>query len=139
LSQDLFLDYGRKYRHHRRTNSGGVILMTLARQEIDVARKVKAIEYLKAELVDNNAQIMYNMLTGDEDELLDAISDLVLTAYILARRCGLDFAKLDLQVLEKARSKSENRDNLEKWYGDYTGLIHYLLERSGQVGERKLL
>lgn len=112
--------------------------MTLAKQEIDVARRVKAIEYLKAELVGNNAKLMYKMLSADEEEILSALGDLILTGYILARRCGLDLGKLDHEVLEKARGQAAARADLEKWYGDYTSLIHYLLERSGQVGGKLL-
>jgi hypothetical protein len=112
--------------------------MTLAKQGIDVARKVKAIEHLKADLLSTNAQIMQQMLVGDEEDLLCAFSELLLTGYLLAQRCGLDLKKVDRQILEEARSEASSGGNLEKWYGDYTNLVHYFLERSGQIGERKL-
>ena len=112
--------------------------MTLAKQGIDVARKIKAIEHLKADLLSTNAQVMQKMLVGDEEELLFAVCEHLLCGYLLAQRCGLDLKRLDRQILERARSEAASGCNLEKWYGDYTNLVHYFLERSGQIGERKL-
>ena len=113
--------------------------MTLAKQEIDVARKVKAIEYLKAQLVGTGAQVLFSLLEGEEQEILASLADLMLTGFILAKRCGVDFAQLDRQLLAKAREHAQSRGELEKWYGDYSSLVRYLLERSGQIGEGKIL
>ncbi len=114
-------------------------MMTLAKQEIDVARKIKAIEYLKAQLVGNNAQVMFQMLEGGEEEIISATADLLLTGFILARRCGIDYARLEREILDKARHAAQQRENLEKWYGDYTNFVHYLLARTGQLPEGETL
>ena len=114
--------------------------MTLAKQEIDVARKVKAIEYLKAQLVGNGAQVFFSLLEGEEQR--DPRLPCGFNAYWLhpgqTLRCG--FCAAGQAALAKAREHAQSRGELEKWYGDYSSLVRYLLEpqRADRRGENTL-
>lgn len=88
---------------------------------------MRAIEELKVNLIQAQWLIQHGTLNGLEDKILQGLADLVGMSYLLARRLGYDFSRLDrmlLQRLEELKDKDEM--NLEKQWGDLSLLLSYL-------------
>lgn len=95
--------------------------------EVDVVKGLKAIEELKVAIL--KAQWIYQegSLKGLEGDMLKGLAEMVSLSYLLTRRLGFDFSKLDrtlLQLLEEW--KEEDYHKLESQWGDLSLLIGYL-------------
>lgn len=96
--------------------------------EIDVVKGLKAIETLKVDLM--KAQCLFNegTLTGSEPDILRGLAEMVGLSYLLTKRLGYDYARLDrtlLQTLE--RWQHEEMADLEEQWGDIGMLLTYLV------------
>lgn len=103
--------------------------MVTGGREGGIAKNIKIIEWLRADLVTSLATLFKAMLKGSEDLILDALASLVMTCYILARRLGLNFSRIDLKVEEKLRQGIDENHELEKSYGDISSLLNYLVDK----------
>ena len=72
-------------------------------QDFDIARNIKAIEWLKTEIVIDAGQIGRALLNGKDELVLESIADSILCCYLLARRLGVSFSKLESAVEGRAR------------------------------------
>ncbi|BAF61070.1 MAG: hypothetical protein HPY89_12825 [Pelotomaculum sp.] len=98
-------------------------------QESGIAKNIKVIEWLKADLITSVSALFKAMLRGSEERLLDALAGLVITCYILGRRLGINFPRLDLKVEAKLRQGIDDDHEVERWYGDLSSLLNYLVEK----------
>lgn len=98
-------------------------------QESGFARNIKIIEWLKADLINSVAALFKALLRSNEELILDALASLHITSYVLARRLGINFVRLDLKVEAKLRNGIDQEHEVEKWYGDLSGLLNYLGEK----------
>ncbi len=103
--------------------------MTPGGSETDIARNIKVVEWLKADLVTSLSVLFKSMLKGSEERLLDALSGIIITCYVLGRRLGFSFSRIDTAVEAKLRQGVEESHEVEKWYGDLTMLLAYLVDR----------
>lgn len=103
--------------------------MGKASPEVDIARNIKTVEWLKAELVSGVGILLKSIYRGGEEAVLDAVSGVIVTCYVLARRLGLTFAKVDARVEAKIRLNITDGHETEKWYGDLSGLLRYMEDR----------
>ena len=103
---------------------GGVSL-DVQPQEIDVARNLKLIEWLKTELISTVSALFKAMLKTGEDSVLDALAQLIITCYLIGRRLGITFSRVDLKIENKLKANIERNHEIEKWYGDLSALSHY--------------
>lgn len=99
--------------------------------EVDIAKNIRTIEWLKTEVVSGTAALFRALLRGTEEQLVDSLAALVVSIYALARRVGVQYARLDAAVESTVRRSIGEGHELEKWYGDLSALIHYLEERGG--------
>ncbi|OPX84502.1 MAG: MazG-like family protein [Pelotomaculum sp. PtaB.Bin104] len=99
------------------------------RLESGIVKNIKVVEWLKADLVTSLAALFKSMLRGSEDLILDALASLMITCYILGRRLGINFPRLDLKIEEKLRQSIAEDHEMEKWYGDISNLLNYLSEK----------
>jgi len=95
-------------------------------REVDVARRAKVIEWLKLEIMDSTAQLFRGLWEGRQGKIIDGLSSLIVTSYLLARRLGVSYQELDDAILQKVRTNKENRHQLEEWDGDLSSLEHHL-------------
>jgi len=100
-----------------------------AGQKPGVAKNIKVIEWLKADIMASMSSLFKAMLRGSEERLLDALASIILTCYVLGRRLGISFSRLDLRVEAKLRQGIDNDHEVEKWYGDLSSLLRYLTEK----------
>ena len=71
--------------------------------------------------------VQHGALKGSEDEMLQGLADLDGMSYLLARRLGFDFSRLDRMLLQRLEDlKNSDEMNLEKQWGDLSLLLSYL-------------
>lgn len=59
--------------------------------------------------------------------MIQGLADLVGMSYLLARRLGFDFTRLDRMLLQRLEGLQESDEmNLEKYWGDFSLLLSYL-------------
>ncbi len=98
-------------------------------REIDIAKNARTIEWLKSELLNGVASLFKALLKGKEDAITDSLANIVIASYVLARRLGINFARLETKVENKLDLNIQEDHEVEKWYGDLTALRHHFQER----------
>ncbi|NPV26764.1 MAG: hypothetical protein HPY81_04745 [Firmicutes bacterium] len=96
-------------------------------REFNITRNIRVIEWLKAELVEAVAALFKGMLKGSEEAIVDGLASILITAYILGRRVGISFSRLDLMIQTKLKLSIHEAHEVEKWYGDLSALYEYLV------------
>lgn len=103
----------------------------MAKPELDIARNVRTIEWLKAELVGGVSALFKALMKNSEESILDALANVVVACYLLGKRLGINFSRLDLKVESKVGANISKAHEIEQWYGDFTAFRRYLEERTG--------
>ncbi len=103
----------------------------------DVARTARALEWLKAELAAAIAYSLRGMARGDQEATLDALSDVLLHSYLIARRLGINLKRLDMRAAHKLAVNIGAKHQLEEWYGDLSAVARHLEPRVGIRPERE--
>lgn len=94
--------------------------------ETGIVRNIKVVEWLKADLLTSLSALFRAMLRGNEERLVDALASIILNCYILGKRLGISFSRLDLKVEAKLRDGIDDDHEVERWYGDLTHLLSHL-------------
>ncbi|MFA6809150.1 MAG: MazG-like family protein, partial [Eubacteriales bacterium] len=68
--------------------------------EVDVVKISRAVEELKAEMLKAQWLLQHGTIHASEDHILDSLSGLVGLSYLLAKRLGFNYSRLD-RVLYK--------------------------------------
>lgn len=97
--------------------------------EGNIAKNIKIIDWLKADLLTSLSVLFKSMLRGSEERILDALASLVITCYVLGRRLGINYPRLDLKIEAKLRQGIDDNHEVEKWYGDISNLLNYLADK----------
>ncbi|HQA07798.1 MAG TPA: MazG-like family protein [Syntrophomonadaceae bacterium] len=95
-------------------------------REIDVAKNLKIIEWLKAELVDSVGALFKALLKTGNDAAADALAAIIIVAYLLGKRVGVSFHTVDTKVKAQLLANINNGHEVERWYGDLSDLLHYI-------------
>lgn len=95
-------------------------------RDMDIAKNIRMIEWLKTELLDNVSGLFRGFVKGNESILLDCLSNIVVFAYVLARRCGISFQELERSVVGKVEKSIELGHQVEEWYGDLSDLNDHM-------------
>ncbi|RJQ27378.1 MAG: hypothetical protein C4589_08425 [Peptococcaceae bacterium] len=103
--------------------------MLQSNQEVDIAKNIKIIEWLKADLLTSLAALFKATLKGREEVLLDALASVIITSYVLSRRLGISFSRLDLKIESKLRQGIDDNHEVEKWHKDLSTLLNYLADK----------
>ena len=97
--------------------------------EAQITKNLKVIEWLKADILAATTALYKAMVHGSEEIILDSLAGLVITAYLLGRRLGFGFSRLDLKVEAKLKQGVDTGHEMEEWYGDLSSLLRYRTER----------
>lgn len=100
--------------------------MESSKGQFDVARSIRVIEWLKAEMVGSVASLFKSMVNGGEDLIADCLAGIIMTAYILGKRVGIAHTRIDQRLKEKVSAGITDGHEIEEWYGDLTSLFRYL-------------
>lgn len=103
--------------------------MASSNHEVDIARNIRVIEWLKTELLGTVSALFRAMLKGSEEVILEALAGIVIMTYVLARRLGINFARLDIKIEGKLRSTIREDHEVEQWYGDLTAMLKYVSDK----------
>ncbi|TCZ75709.1 hypothetical protein E0485_16565 [Paenibacillus albiflavus] len=98
-------------------------------RDLDLAKRVKVIEWLKTEVIDQAAHLLKAIWEGSSSKIIDALASLISSAYILGRRLGISYRRLDEAVLEKMKQHRAEGHQLEDWYGDISALEDHISKR----------
>lgn len=104
--------------------------------EINIAKNIRIIEWLKAEIISGVGNLFKAMVKNSEEAILDALAGLMMGCYILGKRLGIPFSRLDLRVEQRLQSPQLKEHEIEEWYGDVSNLQEYLSERNYYLTER---
>jgi len=95
---------------------------------VDVVKCSKTIEELKVELLKAQWMVQHGTLNASETQILESMARLVGLSYLLTRRLGFDYSRLD-RVLYKQLDQWQKEDfmDLEMEWGDLSLLLGYLV------------
>lgn len=99
------------------------------KRDMDIIRNMRAIEWLKSELLSNIAYLYEVLAKGEEDtkdNLKDIVSNIVLTALLLSRRLGLSYEDVFSSLEDNVRANIIQQHKIEKWYGDLSELLELI-------------
>ncbi|MGI6553174.1 MAG: hypothetical protein GX779_02110 [Clostridia bacterium] len=95
-------------------------------RETDISRNLRMIDWLRAELVSTVGLLLKAMAKGSQELILDALAGGMIVLYVLGRRLGLTFSRIDLKVAEKLREGIALNHETEIWYKDLSSLLVHL-------------
>lgn len=98
--------------------------------ESDIARHLKTIAWLQADLLGSVATLFKSMADGGTEHDVESLAGLVMAAYLLGRRLGVPFARLDLQIETRLRQLVAEGHTMERGYGDLSALARHFSARS---------
>jgi hypothetical protein len=81
---------------------------------LDITTQIKAIERLKCELLSDLAALYESLRTPARVDGNEALASLLINVYLLARRLGLNFEKLNEEAVYKLRREILNGTGAEK-------------------------
>lgn len=93
---------------------------------LNVARNIKALEWLKTELAGSLAGLFKSLFKGDTEGALDSIAVMIIMAVLLAKRLGAFYGQVEQRIAEKINSLLAKSNPIEEWYGDLSSLKEYL-------------
>lgn len=94
--------------------------------ENDIARKIYTMEWLKSRLITEVGELFEGLYKGAEEVILEALASLLMIIYLVGRRAGIDFYKLDRTVEQKARRLFQNGPKEIQNNPDLQDFIRYL-------------
>lgn len=100
--------------------------------DLNIARNVRTIDWLRTEILDYVANLFKAMWQNREELMLDALAGLIMAAFLLGKRLGISFSRLENKLLAKLKASALEGHEIEKWYGDMTSLLDYWQERQVQ-------
>ncbi len=100
--------------------------MGLSKPDLDIARNLRTVEWLKVELLGSLASLFKALTSSSEERILDALANIIVGSHILGKRLGIPFSRLGNKVENKIKANIEQEHEIEKWYGDFSALLHYL-------------
>ncbi|TCO77989.1 MazG-like family protein [Marinisporobacter balticus] len=103
--------------------------MTPGDHNIDITRNIKTIEWLKSELLMTIASLYESLLrgvNGSQDVLVDVLANIILVTYVLGKRLGIPFSRIDMKIDDKIKLGILEKHKIEDWHGDLSELKQYL-------------
>lgn len=98
-------------------------------QEVDVAKRARVIEWLKAEMAEHVARFFKSVWEMNGQKILDSLASLIVSSYIMGRRLGIPYHQLDEAIKEKLEQHRKEGHQLEDWYQDISSLEDHLRKR----------
>ncbi|AOT73122.1 MazG-like family protein [Geosporobacter ferrireducens] len=103
-------------------------MTTGERNNLDITKNIKIIEWLKSELLTAIASLFELLIKGTkagQEALIDVLANIILVTYILGKRLGINFSTIDMKIEDKIRLGILEEHRVEEWYGDLSNLKQY--------------
>lgn len=101
-------------------------MAVLFSNESEILRKMRLIEWLKAELITQVGELYQAMAKNKEQAIGEGLAAIIVVCYILARRLGITFDSLDKSILKKVEQNIKNEHEVEKRFGDFSEYQQHL-------------
>lgn len=98
-------------------------------KESEILRKLRLVEGLKADLATSVAEVYQAMAQNcPQEEVSENLAQTIICAYVLGRRLGVDYERLDDIILEKIGQNIGRNTQVENWFGDLSQLKRHFKE-----------
>ncbi len=97
--------------------------------ESEILRKMRLIEWLKAELIASVARLYQAIAQNSEQAIKQGLATLVIFCFVLGRRLGIHFGDLDEAIQTRLKQEIDNENDVEKWFGDYSEYQRHLRQK----------
>lgn len=95
-------------------------------RESDMIRKIRLLEWLKAELAVGVGEVMRAIAGGVRAPMAESIARVVVSCYVLGRHLGVGYEELDEAVSRRLDAPLGAREQeIENRCGDYRALRRY--------------
>ncbi|WP_371375626.1 MazG-like family protein [Sporomusa aerivorans] len=98
-------------------------------QESDILRKLRLIEGLKADLLAEVGKLYRAMVHSNREAIGEALAQVIIFAFVLGRRLGIDFSEMDEMVNTRLGHNIDQEPEVERWYGDMSEYRRYLRQK----------
>ncbi|MCX7715716.1 MAG: MazG-like family protein [Clostridia bacterium] len=103
------------------------------RTNIKISANVKAIEWLKSEILSELSNLFKGLAKTDEpnsyNTIADTIASIIAMSYTLARRLGISYANIDSKIEALTDIAERNSHELESEFSDMSELNKYIKNR----------
>jgi hypothetical protein len=96
---------------------------------LQFAQSVRTIDWLRVELLNQTANLFKGIHRANQHFVLDSLSSLLISSYVLGRQLGFSFAELDKTVKQKLKEHVYSGHKLEEWYGSLSEMEEYFNKR----------
>jgi len=101
-------------------------------KQVFIAKQRKVVDELKTEMMERLAAIFRGLHEADDEVVAEQMAAMLLLQYVLARRLGIPFHRLEAAMLQQIRIHKQMGHPLEADFGDWSVLEEYLSsKRSG--------
>lgn len=97
--------------------------------ETEILRKLRIIEWLKAEVVAEVGRLFHALAQNAEQGIAEALAGIVICCYVLGKRLGIEFDSLDAVVVNKLDQNIKKEHEVEKLFGDLSEYRRYLKQK----------
>lgn len=97
--------------------------------DFDIMGNVRLIENYKTYMLSSVADLFVTMSKGNRasmDDIKDEISEIIILSYLLSKRLNIEYPEIDDRIIKKLKLGVVEDNSVEKEYGDYSKLIHYI-------------
>ena len=94
-----------------------------------ITKNLKVIEWLKTELLSSVSSLFKLMIKNQEEKILTVLANIVMSAYLLAKRLGYSFEQLNRKVEEELQDNIHSQHQIENWYGELSQLLDHFQNR----------
>lgn len=91
----------------------------------DIVYSIKMVEQIKNELLDSIAQLFKSLTSGKEELIAGSLGSILFWVYLLGRRIGISFFRLDCAAEQKARNLLSDGFQNEDLNKDITDFLNY--------------
>ena len=102
-------------------------------ENFDIISNMNTIDNYKTYLIGFVADLFATMNkskgnTAYNDEIIDEIADIIICSYLIGRRIGIGYDKIDKRIMDKLKLGLLEDKGLDKFNQDYSSLISYIRE-----------
>ncbi|WDV45865.1 MazG-like family protein [Clostridiaceae bacterium M8S5] len=98
------------------------------KNDVDITKNIKVIEWLKCELLSSISSLYESLMhetKQSREVVIDVLANIIFVTYLLGKRLGIPFQKLDAKIKSKIKLKIVEEHKIEKWYGELSVLLEH--------------